>query len=810
MILALRSALRSLGRAPGFAALVIGTLAIGIGGSAAIFSLVNALLLRPLPFPDEERLVRMRDEITRPGEGSWRYNTSPRSYVALRERSGVFDGVVAQRYRPMILGAPGEPQRVIGIGVSEGWAEVLGVGPVLGRTFTAEETAQGTSAGVALIGHALWQSRFGGEPGVLGRGIVLDDEVYTVIGVMPRAYNYPYGAELWVPDRFDRDDVRFGPYVVGRLRPDYPAGRAQRELDGLSATLSEEYPESHASIRLLAVPFRDDLVSNHPRVGVALLLGSGILLLLACFNIANLQLVRGSAREAERAVRAALGAGSRHQIGHALAESGLLALAGSAGGLLVADALHGAMAGLGVRADASLGAFFTDLSVDWRVAAFALAVGAGTAIISGVVPALRAGRVDPRSVLAGAGRGATGGSGRVMDGLVAAELAVALVLLSGATLMAANTSALLGGERGYAVAERMTFRVGLASRAGADSARVVYVDRLLERLRADAGVVAVGAAHHLPMDDGSSSTSFSVAGGPFTEGDRRLLANVRIVAGEYFDAIGMPIEEGRAFLHEELRGGRDVVIVNRAFADRYLGGDALGRRLTLGALAEDRPWLTVVGVAGTADENIDLRESLYIPYGQTPSAELAIVAAGAGVTAARLRAAVRDVDPGQPLHGLATLDTRIRDRLAAQTTATRLMIGFAAFGLLLATLGIYGVMAFMVRGRRRELAVRRALGLTATGAFLRVLKRSAALAGIGIGAGLPVALFFNRVLTDVLGGAAQNVSLDIRLVAEHATLSTAGYAAIAAVVLALALAAAALPAARAAAVHPAGILREGG
>ena len=804
----LLSALRSLRRAPGFAALVIVTLAVGIGGAAAIFSLVNTLLLKPLPFPEEEALVRMRDEIARPGEDAWRYNTSPRSFVALRERGGVFEGVVAQRYRPMILTAPGEPERVVGIGVSAGWSEVLGVGPVLGRPFTAEESALGSDARVVLLGHELWRDRFGADPDALDRSVVLDDGVYTVVGVMPRAYNYPYGADLWIPDRFDRDDTAFGPYVVGRLRTGVGMERAQRELDALSAALAQEHPGSHASIRLLAVPFRDDLVSNHPRVGLALLLGSGILLLLACFNIANLQLVRGVERQTELAIRAALGAGARRQVGQLFLEGAVLATIGALGGLLVALGLLGIMARLGVEADASLGGFFTDLRLDWRVASFALALGAGTALISGVLPALRAGRVEPRRVLAAAGRGSTGRAGGPLDGMVAGELAVALVLLSAAALMVSNTLALRAGELGYAVEDRMTFRLGLTpGRAPTDSARVLYVDDVLARLAGQPGITAVGAAHHLPMDDGSSTTAFSIAGGPVTEGERRLLANRRVVAGDYFAAMGIPFLQGAPFEAGGLGSPRDVVVVNRAFAERYWDGDAIGRRLKLGALDDDRPWLTVVGVVATVDENMELRESLYVPYGQSPTREVSVVAVGPGATAAALRGAVRAIDPGQPLDGLATLEQRLEDRLSAQGAATRLMLGFAAFGLALAALGVYGVLAFLVRRRRHELAIRRALGLTAAGAFARIIRRCLALAAGGIAAGVPAAVLFNGLLSRILGGATRNVSLDIRLMSEHARLPVAGYALIALGLVALAVAAAAIPGARAARVHPARVLR---
>ena len=808
MIHDLRSAIRSLRRAPGFSILVIATLALGIGGATGIFSLVNTLLLRPLPFEEEARLVRLRDAVSRPGEGVWRYNSSPRSYRAMKGR-GVFEGIVAQRYRPMILTEPGDPERVVAIGVSEDWTEVLGVGPVVGRPFTVEEERLGSEARVALLGHGLWQSRFGGREDVVSEPVTLDGRVYTVVGVMPPAYNYPYGADLWVPDTFERDDMAFGPNVVGRLAAGATLASTQARLDELSGVLAEEYPESHASIRLLAVPIRDDLVSNSPRLGLALLLGAGVLLLLACFNIANLQLVRGAGRGAERAVRAAMGAGTGRQLREQLVESAVLGVAGGALGLALAAAVGRALTSLSVEPDSSLGGFFTDLAVDWRVAAFALAAGLGTAVVFGVVPAVRAARVDPRSVLAAAGRTARHRGGRWLDGLVGAELAVAFVLLAGAGLMVQNIAALRSGDRGYRIADRVTFEIGMAGPAfTSDSSRVPYLERLLDRIGAEPAVASVGAAHHLPFDDGSSSTSYSIEGGPATEGDRRLLANSRVIAGDYLDAIGVPLLRGRPFTDAELRGEGSAVIVNRAFADRYWPDDPVGRRLKRGPVDSDAPWLTVVGVVATADEHFELRETMYVPFGQTPVSEMAVVAELApGGGAGALRQAVWSVDPGQPLAGLSSLEDRVRESLASQAAATRLMGGFGAFGLLLAALGIYGVLAFSVRARRQELAVRQAMGLSPRGALVMVLRRSLALSATGLVIGVPAAIAFTRLLTDVLGGSARNVAIDVRLVAGQMGLDPTVYAALAAILLLVALAAAALPARRAAATHPARALR---
>jgi putative ABC transport system permease protein len=808
MIHDLRSALRSLARAPGFAGLVIVILALGIGGSAAIFSLVNVLLLRPLPFEESSRLVRMRDEVTRPGEGSWRYNTSPRSFVALRGEDGIFDGVVAQRYRPMTLTAPGEPSRVIAIGVSGGWSEVLGVGPVVGRGFSGGESELGDRARVALLGHELWRSRFGGDPSVVGRGVVLDGERYEVVGVMPRGYNYPYGADLWVPDRFDEDDTAFGPNVVGRLRPELDLPAAQGRLDALSEGLAEAYPGSHGSIRLLAVPIRDDLVSNHPRLGLALLLGAGVLLLLACVNIANLMLVRGSARRSELAVRAAMGAGAGRQARQLLLESLALGVAGGAVGLLLASAMSGLLSGLSMEPDSSLGAFFTDLGLDVRVAAFALLAAVGTAVLFGVAPAWRAARVEPRRVLAAAGRTGEGGRTRWLDGLVVAEVAVALVLMAGAALMVDNLLALQGDDPGHRTEGLYTFRVGLPeARFPGDSARLRFMDRLLTALESEPAVASAGAVHHLPFDDGSSSTAISVEGGPATEGDRRLLVNVRSVAGDYLETMGIRVLAGRSFTAAEMGERRNVVVVNRALAERYWDGSPIGRQIRRGALTDEGPWLEVVGVVGDADENVDLAETLYVPYPLAPLTDMNVVAEVSAGSVGVLRRVVRSLDPDQPLDGLSSVTERVEALYGSQTAATRLMVGFAAFGLLLAVLGIYGVLAYTVARRRRELAVRQALGLTRRGAMAFVVLHSLRLTALGLALGLPAALGFTGLLARVLGGTTRDVAIDIRLMAEHTQLGLPAYAALLLALAAATLAATLPPARTAASTDPGRTLR---
>jgi len=808
----LRYAVRQMARRPGFTAIVVLTLALGIGANTAIFSLLNTLLFRPLPFAEGESLVRMRDAVSRPGREPWLYNSSPRSYFIMKEWDGVFDGVTAQRHMTLNITGTGAPARVTGIGVSQDWLSTLGVEPLLGRGFSPDAEQVARDSRSALIGYGLWQRRFGGDPDIVGQTLTLNGRVYEIIGVMPALFNYPYGAEVWVPETFDRNSGRFGPNVVARLKPGVTLAAAQAELNALSERARAEFPDTHASITLTAVPIRDDIVRNHPRLGIILLGAVGFLLLIACANVANLLLVRGASRRTELAIRVALGAGRMRQIRQLVTESLVLALSGAAVGFLLAGALTGALARLSVASTYSLGEFFRDIRIDWRVLAFGLLVALFTTLLFGLLPAIKGSKTDVQHVLKEGGRSSRTPAGGLMKALVAGEVAIALVLLAGAGLMVRNFNALQRVTLGYDPVDRLAVELALPDHRYPEAPdRLRFVDRLLERVEALPGVVSAGVSTHLPLTGGSVTRAYSVEGGPSSEPGNQILANIRLVTSDYLRTMGIPLLRGRQFNEDEDREARAVVIVSEPMARRYWPGeDPIGRRIKFGQLESQTPWLTIVGVVGDVEELYEVEETIYIPHAAAPAADFSLVLRTAvdprGFTDV-MRDAIWQVDPDQPVENVATLEQMVSESVSQERLGTFLIQTFAALALLLAALGLYGVTSYAVSQRTHEIGIRKALGCPSAGILRLVLKQGAVLAVIGVALGIPLALGLTRVMSGVLSGANANAPVRIRMLTEASSLPLLLYVAIAVMLTAIALLACYFPAHRANKVHPVEALR---
>lgn len=805
-------ALRQLRRGPGFALIVVITLGLGIGAATSIFSLINTLLFRPLPFEDAERLVRMRDAVARPGADPWLYNTSPRSYFAMKEWDGAFENVTAQRFMILNLTGTDEPARLTGIGVAEDWLATLKVEPALGRGFTSEEERLGAEARVALIGHGLWTRRFGTDPSAVGRTVNLNGRPYTIVGVMPPLFNYPYGSEIWVPESFDRNSGVFGPNVVGRLKPGIDLEEAQSRLDALSARLREEHPDTHSSITLKAVPIRENLVGNHPRLGVVLLGAVGFLLIIACVNVANLLLVRSSSRRTEFALRAALGAARSRQVRQVLTEGLVLALLGAGLGLLLTMGIADLLTSLSLAEDESLGRFFQDVRVDGRVLGFALAVAAVTTLLFALVPALQASRPDLQSTLKEGGRSGRNSRSVLMRTLVTTEVAIALVLLTGAGLMVHNLTVLQRQDPGYNPENRLALELSLPAHRYAEAdARVRFVERLGEGLEAVPGVLSAALTTHLPLSDGSNTRAVSIQGGMASEPGRQQLANYRIVTPDYFPTMGIPVLAGRGFEEDELRSDRPVAVVGQRFARRYWPDrDAVGQRMKFGNLDSDSPWYTVVGIVGNVDELYEVEETVYIPYGIAPSPNLDLVvhtasdpAAFAGV----VRDAIWAIDRQQPVEGLTTLAEMVSESMAQERMSALIMQAFAGFALILATLGLYGVTSYAVSQRVHEFGIRKALGGTSSRIVRRVLGQGVGLALLGILIGTPLALVGADLMVDVLAGSNLDVPVRVRLLQEGTALPAVVHLGLALLLAAVTVLACYVPARRATRIDPAIALR---
>jgi putative ABC transport system permease protein len=804
----LRISGRSFLRRPLVPLVVVVTLALGIGANTAVYSLVDALTFRPLPFGDGERLVRMRDATERPDGSVWPYNTSARSYNLLRD-SGIFKDVTAQRYRLVHLTGEGPPVTATAIGVAPRWTETLQVPPILGRPLSPEEEAAGENARVVLLGHDLWQRRYGGDVAVLGRTVSVDDTPFTVVGVMPPRFNYPYGAELWIPDTFDPADAASGPNVAARLRDGETLASTQQALDALSARAEEVFPDTHRAIRFLAVPQRDDLLGNQPQLGWVLLAAVGFLLLIASANVANLLLVRSLGRRRERAVETALGASRLHLVRRLLAESVLLAVVGGGLGVGLAALLLDPMAALSVPANGSLGAFFTHLTLDGRVLGFAALITLGTTLVFGVVPAVLTFRDDPMEELRDGGRSVAGGWG-LQAGLVMAEVAVAVVLLAGATLLLRDYSRLLAVNPGFETEDRMVVSLALPRpEAGTGEERLALLGEMRDHLLALPGVTDVSWANHLPVSDGSTTRAVTAENGPASGPESLVLANARWIGPRYLETMGMMIEEGRTPTEAEIRDRSPVVVLSRSAADHYWPGqDAVGRRVRFGLADDTSTWLTVVGVLSPVREEWELEDTWYLPaVGQALDRALLVLHSGAmnDNLAGEIRTTVWDVDPDQPIERIVGLSELVAETYTSERLATNVIGAFAAVGLLLAALGVYGVVTFSVNGSLKAMGIRLALGAGAARVQGLVIRKGGLVVGAGLVLGSAGAVVLTRFVARFFSGGGRRA---IHTLSEGGTLGLSDYALVFGLLGFVTLLACYLPARRAARVDPVQVLRD--
>jgi putative ABC transport system permease protein len=797
-----RQAARALRHRPGFTTLALLTLALGIGANTAVFSVVNAALLRPLPYPDAARLVQVGTEDD---------DLSPGDYLDVAAESRAFDAIAAYRSRPMVLSGPGEPERISAVTTTPGLIPLLGVRPLLGRTF-----GSGPDEGrEALLGFGLWHERFGGKPTVVGEHVVVDGEPVTVVGVMPRGFAFPSGEELWltphpgfaVPEHplrplenpaADRGAHYFE--TVARLRAGVPLERARAELGLTFARIVKAHPDSDLKgARPGLVPLRESTVGDVRPALLALLGAVGLVLLIACVNVANLTLARGSSRARELAVREALGAGRGRLVRLLLTESALLvAVAAGLGGALA----HLGSAPLAALLPADLGGL-APVAVDGRVLAFTLGLALLAAVLSGLWPALVASRQDPIVALKEGGRGGGGDPRRVQGSLVVLETALALVLLVGSGLLLKSLSRLLALDEGFRPGSVLTLRISLpALTYGEPGSRSRFVDAVLEGVRTRGGVESAAVVTRLPLDPGRSTRSFAVEGRayPAERVSESLSPDYSAVSPGYFATLGIPLLAGRDFDVRDDAQAPAVAIVSRALARRcWPGQDPVGAHLRIGSSTEGSPWMTVVGVVGDVRQH-DLAEDpaalLYVPYAQDPWTFLTLAVRGAGAPE-RLARAVADVvhrvDPAEVVYDVRSLEDVVSRSLAPRRTSALLLGLFATLAVLLAALGVFSVTSFAVARRTHEFGVRMALGASSREILEAVLVGGGRRALLGVGLGGVASLAFRRVLAHFLYGVQP---------------TDAGIlAAAAAVLVAVLLLASALPAWRAARVSPVTALR---
>ncbi len=787
----LRAAARQLRRSPGFALLVAGVLALGIGVNAAVFGVVDAVLLRDLPYRDPGRLVMAFTAYPDFGHSS----TSLPDFLDWRDGFRPAGDLAAFGNASFNVTGAGAPERARGAVITSDFFRVLGAPPALGRSFTADEE-RGPTPTVAILGHGYWRRRFGGDPGVVGRTLVLNGVARTVVGVAPAALLRPADADVLLPLRTDTALGRRSEFltVVGRMRPGVTLERARGVLATVGRRLQAEYPETNSPrLSIDLVPMRDEIVGP-VRPSLVVFAGAvGLVLLVACANIANLLLTRAAAREREVALRAALGASRRRLFRQFLAESLVLALAGGAAGLAVAAGLVRALRAAAPEAIPRL----DEAGLDWRVLVFTLAVSVGTGVLFGLAPALRAGREELQGAMRGGGRSVAGHAGarRASAGLVVAEMSLSVVLVVGAGLLLRSFVALQQVRPGFEAGGVFTAQVTLprAAYPRVDDQVAPFWDALLERVRALPGVRAAAVASNVPLTS-PPYTTFQIAGRPAGPGED---VQPFAVSADYFRAMGIPLVRGRVFGPQDGPGAPRVAVVGAEAARRFWPGrDPIGARITTGDTAE---YMTVVGVvADVRQEELAAKPypQLYAVAAQQPARAmyLAVRTAGdPGALAGPVRRLVAALDPQLPVYGVSTMDERVGRSVARPRVTASLVVLFGALALALAAFGIYGVVALAVAQRTRELGVRLAIGARPGDVVRLVVRQEMRPALGGVALGLVAAAAASRLLAGLLYGVGA---------ADPAT-----FAAVAVFLAGVAAAATWMPARRATRVSPLDALR---
>jgi putative ABC transport system permease protein len=808
----IRHAVRMARRQPAFSLLVILTLGVGIGANAAVFSVVNSVLLKPLPFPASDRLVAVWGRFDpESGFNFPRFPLSPPEFVDYRGQSRALEDISAWSRNEITVGGPGaEPERVTAAAVSANMLSLLRVAPALGRGFTSDEDRPG-GAPVALLGNTYWQARFGGDPSIVGRTVPMNGVQTTIVGIMPPGFTYPGATtRIWVPIQIDprnpgsrqSHSIR----AVGRLAPAASLDTARAELQTIMAAWKAQYPDIHTGHYLFIRPLLDDVAGSVRPALVALLAATGFVLLIVCANVASLLLARAEARTREMAIRGALGAGRAGLVRLTLIESGVLALAGGLLGVALAQVAVRAL----LQVDPSSIPRSTEIGVDVRMLTFATALSLASALLFGLVPALRGASPALQETLRESSQSTTAGVGRQLarKSLVAIEVALGIVLVLGATLMVRSFDRLLSVEPGFQPSGVLMANVDLPVASYKDDLRVeTFYDTLLTRVRALPGVHAASAASGVPMWSDIGVWDFEIEGHPKPRaGETAWNAAVVVARGSYFDTLQIPLVRGRVFSEQDDVRGMPVAIVNETMATRFFNGeDPIGRRIRVMGIASNDAWMTVVGIVrDIRDEGLDVppRPTYYLSHAQTPVTQqgayrsMTVLLRVMGKPEAMIpavRAAVRELDPALPLFDVQTVDAVIDTSLARPRFTTLLLALFALIGALLGASGIYGVLSYTVARRTQELGIRRALGAPAGRLVADIILRGMQPVALGLVAGILGSFWATRLLATQLFGISPT--------------DPSTYVLASAAVLLVALAACAIPARRALQISPISALR---
>jgi putative ABC transport system permease protein len=755
-----RYAVRNLIKRPGFTLIAVATLALGIGANSAIFSAINALLLNPLPFQNQDRVMSIWDK--NPSRGVEHNEVTMANYLDWKAQNQSFDQLALYRWWSANVTGVDTPERVQGFLVTSNFMDALGAKPMMGRAFLTEENEPGKDR-VAVITYSLWQRRFGGDPNIINKPITLNTITRTIVGVMPPRFNFPKGAEVYAPIALTPELIKsrgnHSYYVIGYLKPGVSAKAAQADIDTITGRLEKEYPDTNSGLGANVIPILQDTVRMYDRALWVMMGAVGFVLLIACANVANLMLARASGRHKELALRAALGASRWRIVRQLLTESVIVALIGGLVGVLIAfwgiDLLRGAN-----PADAAKYAPGWDrLGMNLPVLLFTVGLSLLSGLVFGLAPALQVSKPNLNDALKEGGRQGSGGSNRLRGSLVVFEIALSLILLIGAGLLTRSFMSLLKTDPGFKPDHLITANLVLpAAKYKDDPSRAAFYTDLVQRVQAVPGIQSAAMVNYIPLGGANSSDAFLIDGQPEPAAGQENEGRYRVCTPDYFETMGISVLKGRGFTVQDKAGAPPVAIVNETLAKKHWpNGEAIGKRFRFYGPLDKNPWIEVVGIVQDVrhDLNTAITPDFYLPHAQDAWNAMVLVAR-TQVDPASMSAAVRQqvwaIDKDQPVFDIKTME-EVRSLSVALYSFSSVMLAiFAGVALLLAAVGIYGVMAFAVTQRTQEIGIRMALGAQTPDVLKLVLKHGMSLALIGVGIGLAGAWGLTRFLAKLLVG----------------------------------------------------------
>jgi putative ABC transport system permease protein len=754
----LRYGLRVMKSQPLFTSVALLTLALGVGANTAVFSVVNAVMLSPLAYPNSDRLV----QLSRLDAQSQKLGprTSPLNFLDWRSRNKTFESLGGYTdLTAFNLKVESEPQRLIGARISDSLFPTLGVVPILGRNFLPEEDRKGANR-VAILSYKLWQSSFGGDPGVVGRSLQLDARPYTIVGVMGSNLDFPSTETmLWVPFGDLYENGGRGNYfvsVIGKLRPGVSLDQAQTDMATIANQLKEEHPEVHTDGGIALASLHEQMTGKIRDPLILLLTAVGLVMLIACANVANLLLTKASTRQREIALRTAIGAPRTRIFRQLMAESLLLALGGGLLGLVLAIFITRALVYISPAEVPRL----NEISLNGTVLLFTFATSCLTALIFGIAPAIQSSKVNLSEALKEGGRTASGGGSRLRQVFVVVEICLAFVLLIGAGLVLRSFSRVLSVDPGFRVENVLTFEVALPFPKYDQRQSEEFFQQALTRIGTLPGVEVAGCTTSLPLTKSNNARYFTVEGRAGNSLNDYTIASHRQVSPRYFEALGMGTTKGRSFSEQDLNSAQPIVVVNQEFERAYFPNqDALGKRIKMGETADnDFPWMTIVGVVGNirhASLETQARPEFYRLIARNrdayPTMTFAIRTSQAPeLIVAGVRREIQQLDQDQPISKVETMQQLVQRSVASRRFSLVLMGSFALLALILAMIGIYGVISYTVAQNTREIGIRIALGAQGRDVLKLIVGQGAVLILSGVGLGVVVAYALSRLMTSLL------------------------------------------------------------